>query len=140
MKRIIFIGLCLVFLTGCGSGNSKKLNCTHKGITDKTEFNVVFDKKGERVESYTLTVIHSHGDGHNIDNEYQNALGYCAHVKQGFGSEMSCKVSENGEELIVTTSVTISQLSEKQISELNVELGSYEKVKKSLESQGAVCK
>jgi len=138
MKKIVVMGICLVFLTGCGSG--KKLICTEERDTYKEEITINFDKSGDKIKTYVMKYSVEYTDNSELEDDYGYAVEYCKEYEEKVRSGYKCSVSKNGKMLVQTIDVNVSKLTDEYRKELDKEVGTYSKAKKEFEGMGYTCK
>ena len=149
MKKIVMFAIstiCISLLSGCGD-SGKKLTCSYNISdvgTNRMEYVLNFDTKGEKIKSYTQSAIATYDDStsdEEFTSEYEEASKTCDNYQDMKG--VKCAASKNKKEIRVDLKVTMAELndtSKEALSTAEIEGLSYDDFKSFMESASFSCK
>ncbi len=149
MKKIVMLvitAICISLLSGCGD-SGKKLVCSYnisEDGTNRMEYVLNFDSKGEKIKAYTQSAIAIYDDGtsdEEFDSEYEEASKSCDNYQDMKG--VKCTSSKGKKEIRVDLKVTMAELDatgKESLSTAEIEDLSYDEFKTFMESASFSCK
>lgn len=149
MKRVsmlVMSAICISLLSGCGE-TGKKLTCNYNIEEDgsnRMEYVLNFDKKGEKLTSYTQSAIRSFEEEtseEDFTSEYEEASKTCDNYKDMKG--VKCDATKEKKSYRVELKVNLKEIEDagkETLSTSLLENMTYEDLKARMESSMFECK
>ncbi|MBR3523684.1 MAG: hypothetical protein IKN87_03260 [Bacilli bacterium] len=151
MKKISILSIlaiCLI-LTGCGT---KKMECVYTSSnsqygSDNMNARFIFKKDGT-IDKYTMIEEMTYNTNYlkaantTVEKQYETAKEYCEKSVPK-NDKIKCNVRKYKNSVTVTIDYYLSDMDEKDISELNISeyiKAKYDDIKTQYENQGFTCK
>ncbi len=139
-KLYAILSLCfgMLFLTGCGGGDTPTVTCSMEENGQKATFKITYDKEEKNPQSVEMTVSVEIPDGtskEDIENAKEAVeVMYCSN------DDIKCNVKQNGNSLDITLAGDLDDLVDAGMLQFDEdEDSSLEALLKEAEEEGAKC-